>query len=657
MKLVKITGPLTQLSNFISACCVDGNFQPEQAAQYMSATMGYTSLNEENPYAPTIQKIEELIRENDSAPNPSIVGIGSREIVPDEKTKEYIDELDKGLSAIHDERKELEEQLRQCRSGIDQFEHFTGFDVRLEEVFECEFIKSRFGHMPIESYEKLVAYNDNPYVLFIPCSSDGTDYWGLYCAPRDRIDEVDSIFAGLYFERLHIPEAVGTVEEIIEQLKKNIEIIESGIRELDEKAAAIWRDNRSKCNELYTKLVDLNTVFDMRRYAACHNKYFFYVGWVPASHVADFEKTAEAIEDVEVEVNDPDKNAKTQPPVKLKNPSVFKPYEYFVDMYGLPSYADIDVTGFVAITYTLLFGIMFGDLGQGFVLFLLGILGWKIKKMPLARIIIPCGLSSMVFGFIFGSVFGYEEALDPVYHALGWASKPLSVMDSINTVLLFAIGIGVVLVVLAMLLNVFSCLKHKKIGEAIFSNNGLVGIVIYLAGVAFCVSFMGGPSVLPNSVIFSIMGVCALLLFIKEIPIGIIDKHPDWKPESVLDFVLQNIFELIEYILSYFSNTVSFLRVGAFVIVHASMMMVVFTLGADGSNIPVVIIGNIVVIALEGLLTGIQGLRLEFYEMFSRFYDGGGRAFEPVRLQPSKDTVKYKRSSKRAKAKVLANKN
>lgn len=107
MKLVKITGPLTQLSNFISACCVDGNFQPEQAAQYMSATMGYTSLNEENPYAPTIQKIEELIRENDSAPNPSIVGIGSREIVPDEKTKEYIDELDKGLSAIHDERKVL----------------------------------------------------------------------------------------------------------------------------------------------------------------------------------------------------------------------------------------------------------------------------------------------------------------------------------------------------------------------------------------------------------------------------------------------------------------------------------------------------------------------------------------------------------------------
>ena len=111
----------------------------------------------------------------------------------------------------------------------------------------------------------------------------------------------------------------------------------------------------------------------MRRYAACHNKYFFYVGWVLAHDSKAFEKKAEAIENVEVEENDPDKSSGKTPPVKLRNPEIFKPYEYFVDMYGLPSYSDIDVTGFVAITYTLLFGIMFGDLGQGLVLFLLEI--------------------------------------------------------------------------------------------------------------------------------------------------------------------------------------------------------------------------------------------------------------------------------------------
>lgn len=649
MKLVKVTGPLDCLNNFISTCCLDGTFHPEQATQYMSASMGYTTLNEENPYAPMLQKIEELIRENDSAPDPAIVGSRSREVQLDEQTSEYIDELDSRLSSMHDERKELEDQLEQCKNGIAKYEHFTGFDVGFDEIFGCKFIKTRCGHMSKESYEKLVAYEDDPYVLFIPCSTDATDYWGVYCAPRERVDEVDSIFAGLGFERLQIPEAVGTAEQVIDQLKSNIEIIESNLKELDERAAAVWKENRTRCNEIYTKLVDLNTVFEMRRYAACHNKYFFYVGWVLAGDSKEFERKAEAIDSVEVEENDPESVADKTPPVKLKNPAIFKPYEYFVDMYGLPSYTDIDVTGFVAITYTLLFGIMFGDLGQGLVLFVLGLLGWKLKKIALARILIPCGLSSAVFGFVFGSVFGYEEMLDPVYHALGWASKPLSVMDSINTVLLFAIGIGVTLVVCAMVLNIVSCLKHKKIGEAIFSNNGVVGIIFYLAGVAFCVAFMNGPEILPNGVLLSIMGVGAVLLYFKEIIIGIIDKHPDWKPESMVDFALQNIFELIEYVLSYFSNTVSFLRVGAFVIVHASMMMVVFTLGSNGDNIPVIIIGNIVVIALEGLLSGIQGLRLEFYEMFSRFYEGGGRAFEPARLKQAQTKVKAKLSAKKAK--------
>ena len=120
---------------------------------------------------------------------------------------------------------------------------------------------------------------------------------------------------------------------------------------------------------------------------------------------------------------------------------------------------------------------------------------------------------------------------------------------------------------------------------------------------------------------------------IKEIPIGIIDRHPDWKPTSVMDFILQNIFELLEYVLSYLSNTVSFLRVGAFVLVHAGMMMVVFSLAGESENIFVIILGNILVIALEGLLTGIQALRLEYYEMFSRFYEGSGRPFNPFSIK------------------------
>ena len=191
----------------------------------------------------------------------------------------------------------------------------------------------------------------------------------------------------------------------------------------------------------------------------------------------------------------------------------------------------------------------------------------------------------------------------------------------------------VALVIAAMVINIIISLKRKKIGEALFSQNGLAGIVLYVCGVCLVYAFMGGPKLIPNAVLIPLMLVSFLMLFFKEILIGITDKHENWKPESMLDFFLQNIFECIEYVLSYFSNTLSFLRVGAFVIVHSSMMMVVFTLAGDTSTpkgIIVVILGNIVVIALEGLLTGIQGLRLVFYEMFSRFHEGGGKPFNAI---------------------------
>ena len=130
-----------------------------------------------------------------------------------------------------------------------------------------------------------------------------------------------------------------------------------------------------------------------------------------------------------------------------------------------------------------------------------------------------------------------------------------------------------------------------------------------------------------------------VLIFLAE-PLGkMAEGKKDWKPEKWGDYCVQNAFEMFEVVLSYLSNTMSFLRVGAFVMVHAGMMIVVFTLidlvgGLPGiGGILVLVIGNLFVIGLEGLLVSIQTLRLEFYEMFSRFYSGAGRPYNPVVLK------------------------
>src|SRR5699024_3541153 len=112
-------------------------------------------------------------------------------------------------------------------------------------------------------------------------------------------------------------------------------------------------------------------------------------------------------------------------------------------------------------------------------------------------------------------------------------------------------------------------------------------------------------------------------------------KKPPF-PEGVGGYLSVELFELFEVVLSFFSNTMSFLRVGGFVLSHAGMMAVVFTLsemvGSAASPV-VIVVGNLFVMGMEGLIVGIQVLRLEFYELFSRYFDGDGVPFTPVTAQ------------------------
>ncbi len=638
MELVKVSGSLESMTEACEKLCESECFHPEQAAKHISAEMGLIPFTDENPYAAQLSELNELV--SSAGITPELVELEKMTQLSEED-KEYIRSVKKKIADYNEKINSLNEQKTVCEAGIKSYEHFKGLDVDLDDIAECEFIKVRFGHLPKESYKRLnMVYMDNPYVFFYPCSEDKTDYWGAYFAPVDKLDEIDGIFAFLFFEPTPVPGAAGTVDEVIEQFTKSIEILTSTLDETQKELTDFLSSETEHLNYLYSNMMYLNSVYELRGYALHNEKFFAFVGYVPKSETEKLNAALKDVKSVLVEYEDAPKDESVVVPVKYKKRNklfslLIEPYKFYVDMYGSPSYTDIDVTAFVAITYTVLFGIMFGDLGQGFVLAVLGFCLWKFKKSGLGKILVPCGISSMIFGFVFGSVFGFEEALNPVYEKLGWSGKPLSVMDSINTVLLFAIAIGVGLMVVAIVMNIYACIKRKHIGEAIFSQNGLVGLILYLCGVNLASGFMGGPSPIPSAVCAPMLGACAFLLFIKEIPIGIIDKHPDWKPESVSDFILQNLFELLEYILSYLSNTVSFLRVGAFVLVHAGMMMVVFSLAGDSENIFVIVLGNVLVIALEGLLTGIQALRLEYYEMFSRFFDGSGIAYTPFKLNKS----------------------
>ena len=367
---------------------------------------------------------------------------------------------------------------------------------------------------------------------------------------------------------------------------------------------------------------------------------FILTGWIPAECEKSFSTSLDAIDSVEYSFADAKDELAHSPPIRLKNRFLFRPFEFFVDMYGLPAYDEVDPTPFVAFTYILLFGIMFGDLGQGLVVSLVGWIMWKWRKMPLGKILVPCGISSAIFGTIFGSVFGLEHVLDPFYQTVfHLEEKPIEVMDAdtTNLIIYAAIGIGLVLVVLAILINIYSSLRRRHYENALFGPNGVAGLVFYCSiVVGFGGQIVFGWQIVNTAYVLCLIVLPLAVIFFREILGALVEGRREDLPKKWGDFLMQNFFEVFEFLLSYATNTMSFLRVGAFVLVHAGMMLVVFTLAEMLPGIGyliVAVIGNIFIMCLEGLLVGIQVLRLEFYEMFSRFFDGTGRAFHPVTVR------------------------
>lgn len=257
---------------------------------------------------------------------------------------------------------------------------------------------------------------------------------------------------------------------------------------------------------------------------------------------------------------------------------------------------------------------------------------YRFKKVRLAGIISCCGFFSTIFGFLFGSIFGFEDIIDAIWLRPQEAMTDLPFIGRLNTVFVVAIAIGMGIILLCMILNIINSVRAHDTEKLWFDTNGAAGLVFYAALASVIVLYMSGKA-LPATMVLVIMFVIPLaVMFFKEPLTAMVEKKSEKISGGVGMFITQGIFELFEVLLSYFSNTLSFVRVGAFAVSHAAMMQVVLMLAgaeAGNPNWGIVIGGNLFVCGMEGLIVGIQVLRLEYYELFSRFYRGSGRAFEP----------------------------
>ena len=505
----------------------------------------------------------------------------------------------------------------------EELEYFLDYTVDIYKFFHLKFIKFRFGVMPTYNYGKLQSFLSDINALVLRLKEKESETYVMYFADNDSVSEVDDTFKKLMFRKIKIADRVtGTPAVAKEKIKKEIEELNLRIEALEKRSEEYIDKLRNELNSYYSAIVYHYHVYSVMQNVAKGDKTFHMAGFLPEAAAIKLSQLLENEKTTIIELSEPE-SAGVTPPTRLKNNKLVKPFETLVEMFSLPAYNEMDPTPIVAIIFSLLFGIMFADVGQGLVLAAGGFLLYKKKGIKLCGVIGTVGIVSTVFGFLFGSVFGNEELIKPLL------ISPMENSETMMTVLISAIAIGFVLLIIAMILNLINAVRrHDK--EQLFSSSGAAGLVFYFSGGLIAVtSVLKGHYTASAIVTVLLLIIPILLIYFKE-PLTEFCEKKKVKVSGV--FFAESFFEVFESVLSYVTNTMSFVRVGAFALNHVGMMMAVYVLAGDSASVShwlILVIGNILVMGIEGLIVSIQILRLMFYELFSKFYSGGGKPFKP----------------------------
>ena len=621
MKLVSITGKDTDLEKFLAKNIINLDIQIEDAKKVYKKGWKLEYFSYDYTVKEYIKKCEKVLDELQIEKDDDYWSYNIINSV--NEIKEKIDNINNQYTEHINKIVDLEKENELMQKNYDIIKNLVSVDSKIENLYNLKYMKFRYGTVPTKNLEEINRKIDNTDAIYFELKREEEYTWILYLTTEEFLGKVDSFFNVQDFERIWLPkEASGTPEEFINQIEKNIKENLTKIDKEKEELRNLRIDAREILIGAYKQLLLYENVNILKKYIVHdQNGTFYIVLWVSKDNVENIKSILSNYKNVDYDIFDDDEDI--QAPTKLKNIKIFRPFETLIKMYGVPNSKEIDPTGLVALTAFIMFGFMFGDVGHGLVIFILGLILAK-RKASLGPVLAIGGISSIIFGVLYGSVFGKEDIIKPIL---------ISPMDNIQTMLISGIAVGSIFILIAMIFNIINGIKNKDLQKCLFDKNGISGFLLYgliLADVA--VYFLKGQMLIPINVIVIVSIILILLILFGDTISSKLEK----KKEQAKTPMVEKIFEIIEMTLSFASNTISFLRLAAFAINHVGLCMAVYLLADMSSgvgNIAIAIIGNIVVIALEGLIVGIQVLRLEYYELFSRFYEGNGREFKSIKKQ------------------------
>jgi len=568
----------------------------------------------------------------------------SREGFTANQAEESLLEMEKQSKELMEHHQRILQRQKELSSLCERISSYRGFDIPLDGLDQFSFLHFVTGGLPVQNLESL-GKEIGENVVLLPLARQKGQQLLIAITTSQDWPVLEKKLQQSNFQRELLPVVEGTtVDTISEGGEKEQEQLAAELEQLDGKVKTIAAEFELPLAEI-AWFVDTEhrLLSTMQRFPRTEAAVFIS-GWIPAEELTALEKRLGEItrDRYVLQATPPGTSTMEQAPVLLKHSRLLRPFEMLISTYGLPDYQELEPTLFVALSYVVMFGMMFGDAGHGMVLAAIGlaalVTGRSKRLKDLGVLLIFGGLSSTFFGVVYGSYFGIEA----LKHYALWhdplEGNPIQLMYG-------AIGIGVIMISLGLILNIINRFRRGDIIGGVLDKFGLVGLLFYWGTLILLLhgAVIRSWGLMSASIIlFLVVPVVGWSL--KE-PLEHFIKHRTNSGKETNDGLASAVMEscvgAFEAILSYLANTISFVRLAAYAMSHAALLFAAFMVSAQVRDFPfvgsafsllVIIFGNIIAIVLEGIIASVQALRLEYYEFFSKFFSGSGQPFEPFRL-------------------------
>lgn len=575
----------------------------------------------------------------------SLKNIPERILLDKKTSMEYLDDAEKSLSGIEgivlpaiDEIEKLHEETSLLDSEKFKLQCLKDMGVQVSWLRDSKFLYIVAGLT--DDKEKLTGLLDSVREDFILKEGSGRDgKISLVLATlKENKDKVENILSHVEFERF-TERKIGNLEE----LKKRLSGIKDEGKFLQEKLD----DTKKYSNKILVmrEIVQIEkNIAELGHVLGKTNSAVVVEGWIPK------KRTKELIQAIErsakghsvVKIIEPEKDELI--PTCLDNPKFIKPFEVITETFGLPGYRELDPTPFLAFTFPLFFGMMFGDAGQGIILVLLGlIIAYSARKnrsvKSLGIIIVVSGIFATFFGFMYGDLFGVgpeeqEKVFGMVILDTRWINPLHSPMDFLSA----ALYIGIIQIGTGLVMKFINKISEGEIFNAFLEP--LPKLWFYYGSVAVIIIY--GLNI---KVWISNIQVLALASFIPLTIILLTEiiKHlPHISLKNIPTLLSEGGFEVFDTLILFLSNTISYSRIFALALVHAGLFLALFAVAEMLIEIPfvgiavyllVIVLGTIIIMALESLIVFLHSLRLHYYEWFSKFFKATGVKYQPFKAE------------------------